>query len=224
MLKVLFLSPHPDDVEIGCGGTISRLVAEGKECHIAVVVGPGDIKMSGSGSVVGFGKRKAEQEMSSKKLGIKQTHWMEIGPATQLDAIPISKLVGALDSLLVAEKFDAMFFPLPSHNQDHNYVWQAVMAATRPGRVDSMSLYAYEQPTQTHGQQLASQLPSRVYYKLTQKNIDAKEDALMCHRSQLSGRVHSLVGVGGVTLLAELRGLECGAEFAEVFQLMRAVR
>lgn len=34
--KVLVLGPHTDDGEFGCGGTIARLVALGKEVHYAV--------------------------------------------------------------------------------------------------------------------------------------------------------------------------------------------
>lgn len=36
MRNILLLSPHPDDVELGCGGTISRLVDEGNNIYVAV--------------------------------------------------------------------------------------------------------------------------------------------------------------------------------------------
>ena len=31
--KVLCLAPHPDDIELGCGGTVSKLIELGKEVH-----------------------------------------------------------------------------------------------------------------------------------------------------------------------------------------------
>ncbi len=34
--KVLVLSPHTDDAELGAGGTIARFVSEGKEIHYIV--------------------------------------------------------------------------------------------------------------------------------------------------------------------------------------------
>ena len=34
--RVLVLSPHTDDGELGCGGTIARWIEEGKDIHYAV--------------------------------------------------------------------------------------------------------------------------------------------------------------------------------------------
>jgi hypothetical protein len=31
--KILCLAPYPDDIELGCGGTISKLIELGKEVH-----------------------------------------------------------------------------------------------------------------------------------------------------------------------------------------------
>ena len=35
-MKILFLSPHTDDAELGCGGTIARLAEERNEIYVAV--------------------------------------------------------------------------------------------------------------------------------------------------------------------------------------------
>ena len=35
--RVLTLSPHTDDGELGCGGTIARFIDEGKEVYYIVV-------------------------------------------------------------------------------------------------------------------------------------------------------------------------------------------
>ena len=34
--KILILAPHPDDAEFGLGGTIVKMLEQGKEVHIAV--------------------------------------------------------------------------------------------------------------------------------------------------------------------------------------------
>ena len=36
MKKVLVLAPHTDDGELGCGGTVARLLEESCEVHFAV--------------------------------------------------------------------------------------------------------------------------------------------------------------------------------------------
>jgi LmbE family N-acetylglucosaminyl deacetylase len=43
-LRVLCVGAHPDDIEIGCGGTIRRLAREGRLAHVTWLV------LSGSGS------------------------------------------------------------------------------------------------------------------------------------------------------------------------------
>ena len=34
--KILCLAPHPDDIELGCGGTVSKLIELGKEIHYCI--------------------------------------------------------------------------------------------------------------------------------------------------------------------------------------------
>lgn len=217
MTKALFISAVPDDAEIGCGGTISRYVEEGIACHLAVMVGPSGERLN---ATVGFERRRAEQELSARKLKIKQVHWLDIGAVDQLDVAPLSKGVQALEKLLTTETFDVVFCPLAGSGDAHRFTWNVAMALCRPGP-NTATWYAYEQPQGVYEPQ---PLQSRLYFKLEQKHLDLKESALLCHRSQLTGRVHSLTGVAGVMVLAELRGLECGSEFAEVFHLLRAVR
>src|SRR3546814_8197602 len=35
--RALVIAPHPDDEVLGCGGTIARLAAMGREVHVAIV-------------------------------------------------------------------------------------------------------------------------------------------------------------------------------------------
>jgi LmbE family N-acetylglucosaminyl deacetylase len=37
-VDILAIGAHPDDVELGCGGTISKMIAEGKTVAILVVL------------------------------------------------------------------------------------------------------------------------------------------------------------------------------------------
>ncbi len=67
MSRILALAPHPDDIEIGCGGTMAIHAERGDEVHLFVAT-QGDV--GGDANV-----RKAEQEASAKILGISQVHW-----------------------------------------------------------------------------------------------------------------------------------------------------
>ena len=223
-MKILFLSPHPDDVEIGCGGTVSRMTREGHDCHLAVVAGVGDLTMAHSGEVVPFTTRMMEQNKAASLLGIPEVRYLNVAPAAQMDMQSIGVGVSILDRLFATERYDMLFAPLPNHNQDHRFVWKVVMAATRPGRCDRMDVLLYEQPMQFHGEQLSGQVPSRTYFKLSETDIMAKMVALACHRSQIRGREGTIAGSAILKTLARLRGAEIGEDYAEMFHVLRSVK
>jgi N-acetylglucosamine malate deacetylase 1 len=61
---ILAFGAHPDDVELGCGGTIIKMVAEGKICAI-VDLTKGELGTRGTEET-----RKAEATDSAKILGV----------------------------------------------------------------------------------------------------------------------------------------------------------
>jgi LmbE family N-acetylglucosaminyl deacetylase len=70
--NVLIISPHPDDMEIGMGGTVAKMIDRG--CDIASLVAT-DGRRSTSVSGLGEGEiakiRKAEVEEAARILGVK---------------------------------------------------------------------------------------------------------------------------------------------------------
>jgi LmbE family N-acetylglucosaminyl deacetylase len=218
MKDVLFVSPHPDDSELGGGGLISKLASAGHRVTIAVVVGDGDLTMHHSQTTIPFSTRIDEQTAAAKVLGASCV-FLNIGPASKLDTVPLSSLVSALDQLL--PKYEDLYVPYPSYNQDHRYVFEACMAALRPTKADHLSVYLYEQLIQYHGLQLAQSLPSRRYVKLTPAQIDVKLKALAQHNSQVAGRTNQVFNE--VVGLARMRGAEIGAELAEMYHVLRTV-
>src|SRR3984957_15193988 len=66
--SVLAIGAHPDDIELGCGGTIARHVAAGDRVAMLVVthgeVGPGNVE-----------QRVTEQERATEVLGVNTLLW-----------------------------------------------------------------------------------------------------------------------------------------------------
>jgi LmbE family N-acetylglucosaminyl deacetylase len=226
-MKILVLSPHPDDAEIAMGSMIHHTIKNFEtEVHIAVFTGEGALGMVHSGKTVEFTQRKVEQCNAADAMGMNPMYhlkWLEIGPASEFDMAALNKAVGALDYLIDQEKYDEIYVPLRSHNQDHNYVYEAAMAATRPGRCDKTAIYLYEQPTQFHGARSLDVLGGRVYFRVEPEDIEAQYKAVLCHKSQMEGREDTLSGWSGVMRLAELRGAEIGHPAAVMVHLMRMV-
>lgn len=215
MARILAISPHPDDVELGCGGAMKRFSLAGGSIVLAVATGEGDLLMAHSGQNVPFSTRREEQEAAARLLGISRVEWLNWGPAAGL--ADMKRAVSSLDAL-IAQGFDALYIPAPSYNQDHRFVWEACRAAIRPGRCDRASVYAYEQPMRFAW---PDGLVYSRYVALSEDCVRAKMGALAAHRSQVGGRAGSLVGPAGVEQLARLRGLEIGEEYAEAFCVVR---
>lgn len=220
MKKILVISPHPDDIELGCGGTLNKL-KETYEIHLAVVCGEGDLTMVHSGSVVPFTQRKKEQEIAASILGIKTTHYLDFAPASKFDTKPIGELVTKLDTLLKQNNYDCIIIPYPSYNQDHTVTFNACIAALRPTKADKVTVLLYEQLIQYHGPQPAQTLHSKNYVTLTQRDVDAKTLAMIAHTSQVVGREKQILNE--VEVLARMRGVEAGTTYAEMFHIYRSL-
>lgn len=67
--KAIIVAPHPDDEVIGCGGLISRLVAEGNAPHIIVMTG-GEGSHRGCCNVSGVEIKSARRMLTRDALSI----------------------------------------------------------------------------------------------------------------------------------------------------------
>lgn len=63
-LDYLFMGAHPDDIELGCGGTIAKLTSEGKKTGIV------DLTRGEMGTRGTIETRKAEAQAASEILGL----------------------------------------------------------------------------------------------------------------------------------------------------------
>jgi LmbE family N-acetylglucosaminyl deacetylase len=213
----LFVSPHPDDVEIGCGGLIHRLRARGEFVAIAVCTGEGDLAMLHSGETVPFKQRREEQLWAREHLLRPDIEWLGIAPASQFDRVPQADFVSSFDSLF--PRFDAVYVPLSGYNDDHNRVWNAALAAMRPGKIDGVTVYAYEQPFGNHPPEFG-----KTYFALDRDDVGAKCSAITAHTSQMKGRMASIYGPHAASLFAALRGKEIGVTYAELYYLIRSAQ
>ena len=76
----MFIGPHPDDIEIGCGATAAKLAAAGKRiCFLILTDGRyGD---GHSGGVKGdelAALRKQETLASAERLGVKDVRFLDL--------------------------------------------------------------------------------------------------------------------------------------------------
>lgn len=79
--RYLFIGPHPDDIEIGCGATVSRLVSMGKEVSFLICLDGRyglDNAPAGTSPDTLAELRKAEAIASANSLGVSDIHFLEL--------------------------------------------------------------------------------------------------------------------------------------------------
>jgi len=219
-MKILVVSPHPDDSEIGLGASIYDWVCNGNDVTIAVCTGTGDLKMAHSGAVIQFETRIAEQREAARLLGA-TVNFLNIAPASRFDTVPIVEFVSKFDKAF--KEFDVVYLPLPSQAMDHEVTWKAGLAAFRQGKLDNVALYAYEHPMQYFGCGVDRVL-GRTYMPVSDMAVKVKLQSIAAHASQFATRPDpGLYSPRALKAFMAGMGSECGHQNAELSYLVRRV-
>lgn len=198
-MKILAISPHPDDAEFGAGGTLAKLARAGHKIHLLYMTA-GEIGGSPA-------QRRREAERAAKLLSA-GVSWGGFSD-TQ---IPMAKeTINRIEDVLEEVKPGLIFTPYyQDTHQDHRYTSQATFTATRYVR----NVLFYEVPTTVD-------FNPTVFVDIREV-LKTKFDLLRAHRSQVY-----LTKVPGLSILeharstAIFRGTQHRVKFAEGFMPLR---
>ena len=188
-MKILAIGAHPDDIELGCYGTLQRLIDEGHDVETLVVgLGRGD---------------ELDNKFDVKPL----LHWVQI-----------------IEKELERVKPDTVFTHCRSDlNLDHRIIHDAVLIATRPMDDETVKdIYSFEVLSSTEWVFPTTFAPN-VFYDIT-KYIKAKTDTLDRDFADEIREYPHPRSLRGVEVLAQMRGMQVGVEYAEAFELARMIR
>lgn len=202
--QALILAPHTDDGEFGCGGTISRLVAEGADVfYMAFSVCEQSVPY-------GFKESELETELleATKVLGIPRQNVIirryEVRKFPEVRQSILQDLVNMKREI----DPDLIFIPcLDDLHQDHQ-----VVAAEGIRAFKNKTIFSYEMPWNNLS------ITTSAFVKLSQEQVTNKINALACYKTQ-AFRPYSRPEF--IRSLAVTRGVQIGADFAEAFQLVR---
>ncbi len=200
-MRVLAFGAHPDDIEIGMGGTVARHASAGDRVVMAVVTIPNNRET-----------RRGEAERAAGVLG---------ADLIILD-IPLTELghsrtvVRKFDKLLETVAPDVIYthWNMDSH-QDHNAVSLATISASRDNRC---AVLMYEQTIP--GGIVPWAFRGQSYVDIT-PHMPMKMESIAMHKSQV--RANGDLWVQGVKGRAMYRGYQINAEFAESFEVVKSV-
>lgn len=167
---VLAVGAHPDDVELGMGGTVARLRRGGARVVIMAASCPSD-----------YERRTGEAREAAQILGAEFRLLINHGPQ-RLEDVKSYELVKRMDEIVKEYQPAAMFTHGPADfHRDHLLTYEAAMSAQRVRFLDFFCYY----PTSCRPAQVG--FKPQVYVDITE-TMDLKMDAINAHSSQFSGR------------------------------------
>jgi LmbE family N-acetylglucosaminyl deacetylase len=204
--KILVLAPHTDDGELGCGGSIARFCAEGREVYYAAFC---------------LCSKSLPNNLPSNTLEL------ECRKATAILGIPASNLIlfnyevrqlpqsrqQILEELLKLNDQinpDMVLLPAASDvHQDHQVIHQEGLRAFK-----NTTFAGYELPWNNYS------FRTNFFMKLSEKEVNKKIEALQLYQSQSH---RNYMQQDFIRSLAKVRGVQCNSDFAEAFELYKVI-
>lgn len=202
--KVLVISPHTDDAELSCGGTLFSLFEKGIELYYAV------FSPCYESVPEGFPRDilKTEMRMAAKKIGVKTENIFEF-------EFPVRHFPQHRQSILeelvkLRKKINPDLVLIPSSydlHQDHEIINKEGIRAFK-----NSCILGYEFPW--------NNIESKInfYYSLKEKDLRAKIDAINCYNSQNFRNYKDIEFFKG---LARIRGVQANTKYAEGFEMIK---
>ncbi len=202
--KIMVISPHTDDMEFGCAGTIHRLIQQG--CEIYSVI----FSICEDSVPEGLPKETLMTEMynASKIIGLQKEN-------ITVFRFPVRKFPQFRQEILenlvkLNRKYEPdLVLTLSSSDihQDHHTIYQESLRAFKYS-----TILGYELPWND------LQSTHQCSIKLNEQNIKTKINAIECYKSQ---NFRHYKNKNFFFSQAQLRGMQNRTLFAEAFEVIR---
>jgi len=197
---VVAFGAHPDDLEVGAGGLLARLAAQGVQVMAAVVSLPSLIAERTKEAVRGAG-------ILGARLAI-----LNPDKACRVEDIPMHQIVAQMDTLINDVRPD-LVITHSAHDMhwDHSLVNRATVSALRRWPCNLLAyVSSYEMnaqnSTRTVGQCFAD----------ISDTIERKVEAIAAHETQLAK-----MDLESTRDLARAMGRLAGVQYAEAYEVLR---
>ncbi|MCX8020625.1 MAG: PIG-L family deacetylase [Chitinophagaceae bacterium] len=204
--KVLALAPHTDDVELGCGATLHALKKKNAEIHYAA------FSLCKESLPEGFAPDTLRKECFSAAsiIGIPETQVHFFDFPVRRFAEYRQEILEILIQLRNKIGPELVFIPSSTDlHQDHQVIFSEAVRAFK-----NVSVIGYELPWNE------TQSLRNVYIPLQGDDLEAKINALKKYESQ-KDRIYMQEDF--IRSLAKVRGIQCGKELAEAFEVVKLI-
>lgn len=205
--KILIISAHADDMEIGCGGTVYKLIKEGKDVYQVVL----SFNLKGASKKFKEADIRREVYESAKILGLKKENTFFEKFENRVFPEHRQKILDTLWKYRNKINPDVVFtMALDDMHQDHVTVAQESFRAFKDINLIS---YGYDW----------NRINKEVdfYTVLSEEELNKKIEAVMCYKSQETGRAY--FSAEYIKSWAIARGVEIKERYAETFNIIRLI-
>jgi LmbE family N-acetylglucosaminyl deacetylase len=196
--RVLAFGAHPDDLEVGAGGLLARLAAQGAEVTLAIVSIPNKPE-----------ERRAEAQAAADVIDAALFVLHDDKPC-RVEDLPMHELVRRMDQLVGDVRPDLVITHSANDlHWDHGLVNRATVSALRRTPCDLLAFLSSPEmnaQSRTFGNCFAD----------ISGYVETKLAAIACHKSQLSK-----LDLESSRDLARAMGRISGFEYAEVYETLR---
>ena len=202
--RILILAPHTDDGELGCGGALARLSAEGKEIYYAAFC------LCSASLPAGLAADTLEQECkkATSILGIPEANLIFFD--YEVRELPSSrqKILEELRTMRKNLAPDLVFLPASTDiHQDHRVIHEEGLRAFK-----DITVAGYELPWNNFS------FRTDLFIRLGEDEINKKTEALRAYASQAE-RIYMREDF--TRSLAKVRGVQANSRYAEAFEMYR---
>jgi N-acetylglucosamine malate deacetylase 1 len=204
--KVLILAPHTDDGELGCGGTICKLIKEGHQVYYVA------FSICEESVPEGFPANALEIEVkeATKVLGIPASNLIVKNYKVRKFSAVRQEILEDLVVLRNQIKPNIIFMPCSNAlHQDHHTIYNEGIRAFKHN-----TIYGYDLPWDT------VEFRTTAFFVLDQETVQTKAAALRCYKTQ---NFRSYVDDDFIFGLARVRGAQIATKYAEAFEAIRII-
>ncbi len=196
--RVLAFGAHPDDLEVGAGGLLARLSAEGADVTMAIVSVPS-----------ASDQRRAEARAAAHLIGARLVVLHDERPC-RVEDLAMHELVRRFDQVIGDTRPDLVITHSANDlHWDHGLVHRATISALRRTPCDLLAFLSSPEMN-------AQARSIGTCFADISEYIDTKLEAIGCHESQLSK-----LDLDSSRDLARAMGRISGVAYAEVYEVLR---
>jgi len=218
MKKVLFISVHPDDETLGCGGTILKHKQLGDEIYWLILT-KANQKITSIPNIVKIQKNFIKKvNLQYNFNGCVQLDFL----TTELDRYPLGEIINSISKHINEIKPEYVYLNhFADIHSDHRYAFEAIYSCTKNFRypfINKVLMYETLSETEFSPALRENAFIPNVFVDIT-NYIDKKLDIFSLYSTEVMPN-NLPRSSSAIRSLAGYRGSRIGVEYAEAFSLL----